>query len=411
LIEEKMADGRGKEAEVLRRRGFGRKDEVAPELDSAYGSRLIRWIREQGNRLQLGRVTVLLAKEFGFCYGVERAIDYLYETRREFPGRRIYLLGEIVHNPYVNEKARAMGIEILDGRRQLQMDFSRIRPEDVVVLPAFGAREETVQKLRQRGCIIVDTTCGSVLSVWKRVEQYARKGFTTVVHGKFAHEETQATLSRVQKFPGAKFVVVKDKKEAGILCDAIRGVISAEVFLERLGAHASPGFDPGTDLAKIGIANQTTMLRSESMEIAAMIRAALADRYGECAVDEHFLNFDTICSATEDRQQAVVELIQQEHPDRMLVVGGFGSSNTGHLAEIASRFIPAYHVEGPQDLINAREIRTRDSRTRKVVVLQDWLPEGTCRIGLTSGASTPDSILAGVIKRLSELVGAPIPQV
>ncbi len=387
----------------IHRRGFGRKKEVAALVADEFGSALITYLQSHDYALSVGELQIYLAREFGFCYGVERAIDYAFQTRRQFPDRRIYLIGEIVHNPFVNRQMRAMGIEILDGQKQEEMDFSFLTPEDVVVFPAFGVKHATVQRLRERGCVLVDTTCGSVIAVWKRVEKYAREGYTTVLHGKFQHEETQAILSQVAKFPGAKYVVVRDRDEARLICEVISGERSASDLLEKLGAHASPDFDPARDLQRLGFANQTTMLRGESLQIAEMLREAMRRRFGEAELQQRILSFDTICSATQDRQDAVLELIAQKQPHLMLIVGGFQSSNTGHLAEIAAEHLPAYHIEDAECLLSAREIKYRDPRTKRVQVAEDWLPEGRVKIGLTAGASTPNRKLGEVILRLFAL--------
>ena len=389
----------------INRKGFGLKQEVRGALDRDYGSGLIGYFLQQEYELRLGNLTLLLAQEFGFCYGVERAIDYAYQTRRRFPDRRIFLIGPIVHNRFVNRQLEEMGITILDGFQQDDMDFSFLQPEDVVVFPAFGVKQHTVERLKKTGCVLVDTTCGSVISVWKRVEKYAREGYTTLIHGKYHHEETQATCSHVGKYPGAKFLVVLNREETQLVCDVIRGAQPAKVLLERLGPHASPGFNPETDLQKIGVANQTTMLSSESLEIARMLREALRKRYGERELSKRFLSFDTICSATQDRQDAVVALVTRKKPDLMLVIGGFQSSNTGHLAEIAGRLVPTYHIEDAGCLISRREIRFREPLTGRLRSAKDWLPGGPVRIGLTAGASTPNVKIAEVVWRLAELSG------
>src|SRR5574341_216546 len=210
------------------RRGFGLKQEIAGELSGAYHSRLVDRIRADGYRLSAGGLTIVLAKEFGFCYGVDRAVEYAYESRRKFPQKRIFLVGEIIHNPHVNGRLEGLGILILAPGAK-GFDFSPIREDDVVLLPAFGVTVRDFARLREIGCVLVDTTCGSVLNVWKRVERYAQDGFTAVVHGKHVHEETKATASQVSKYPGGKYLVVRDMAETEILCRFIeRGDNAAE---------------------------------------------------------------------------------------------------------------------------------------------------------------------------------------
>src|SRR5687768_17598136 len=257
------------------RKGFGLKAAVQDELATDYDGRLVDLLRTRDYALTAGDVTVRLAKEFGFCYGVERAVEYAYQTRRKFPDRRILLVGEIIHNPHVNSKLRGMGIEILEPDAEGVFDFSGVRPEDVVILPAFGVTMAAFDALRATGCVLVDTTCGSVLNVWKRVESYARDGFTALIHGKHYHEETRATASQVLKYPGGHYLIVRDMSEARLVCDFIEGRADTEALMSRLGHATSPDFDPARDLQRIGVANQTTMLARESLAIAAEVGAAV----------------------------------------------------------------------------------------------------------------------------------------
>ncbi len=387
------------------RKGLGLRKNIAPQLRRDYASGLVTFVKGHGNRLTAGGLTLLLAREFGFCYGVERAVDYAYQTREKFPDHRIFLVGDMIHNPFVNRQLREMGIRILPVPEAGREDYSFIQQEDVVVLPAFGVPLHTLQRLKQRGCILVDTTCGSVISVWKRVEEYARDGFTVLVHGKAKHEETRATVSRARAHPGGKYLVVLNKQEARLVCDQILGRADQQAFFQRFKLAMSPGFDPARDLRKIGLANQTTMLKSESLEIADMIRQAMIRRYGEENLVAHFRTFDTVCTATQDRQDAVLELVTREKVDLMLVVGGFQSSNTGHLTEIAAQFVPTFHIESADFLLSPSAIRHKDPVTGEVKETQNWLPTSPVRIGITSGASTPNSILGEVIERLFALRG------
>src|SRR5688572_27746096 len=326
------------------RKGFGLKTEIAGQLTADYHSRIVDAVRSNDYRLQVGSLTFRLAREFGFCYGVDRAVEYAYETRTKFPGRRLFLVGEIIHNPHVNQKLRDMGITLLAHREDGEFDFSGVTPDDVVIMPAFGVTIRDFERLRGIGCVLVDTTCGSVLNVWKRVESYARDGFTAIIHGKHYHEETKATASQVMKYPQGRYLVVFDMDEARLVCDFIEHGGDSAALRERFAAATSPGFDFDRDLARVGVANQTTMLSGESLAIAEEVRRSMVRRHGDAA-GEYFRSFDTICSATQERQDAVVALLE-EPLDVMVVVGGYNSSNTCHLAALVrSRGVPVFHIE------------------------------------------------------------------
>ncbi len=349
-----------------------------------------------------GRVKLFLAEEFGFCYGVDRAIDYAYQTRAQFPDRRIFLTNEIIHNPRVNTELSEMGIEFLPPLAGGSCDVSGLSNKDVVLMPAFGTTVELQKKLEDIGCVIVDTTCGSVMSVWKRVESYSRDGFTSVIHGKYNHEETLATSSRALKYPAGKYLVVRDKAEAQKVCDYIEGRGNPDVFLKEFSWCASEGFNPDRDLEKVGCANQTTMLSTESLEIANMLKDSIAKRYGEASLPARFRHFDTICSATQDRQDAVMRLMQKKI-DLMLVVGGYNSSNTGHLAEMSAEYCPSYHVKDASCLKSADEIEYKVIFKEDIRVATNWLAKGDLKVGITAGASTPNRVIEEVIQRLFEL--------
>ena len=378
------------------------KEAVAGELAAAYDSSVVDQVRASGYHFAAGRLTLHLAREFGFCYGVDRAVDYAYQARRRFPGRNVFLTGEIIHNPHVNQRLRDNGIRFLsdpDERRET------LGADDVVILPAFGVTVEEMAQLVAQGCTLVDTTCGSVLNVWKNVTRYAQDGFTAIIHGKVKHEETRATASQALKFPRGRYLVVLDKAEAGVVCEYIRHGGDREAFITRFGAASSPGFDPDVDLVHVGCANQTTMLMSESLEIGEMVGAAIADRYGADARPQHFRAFDTICSATQERQDAVTALLDQQALDLMLVVGGYNSSNTCNLARICADRISTFHIADPGCLISADEIHHRPvgapSTTRgRELTTQGWLPSGKVTVGLTAGASTPNNIVGQIIKKL-----------
>ena len=389
------------DTEVIRK-SFGLKEEVRPELEAAYHSPLIDRIKENGFQCRAGRIRLRLAQEFGFCYGVDRAIDYAYETRRKFPGRRIFLTNEIIHNPQVNRKLQEIGIRFLFGPYAGGIPADDLRPEDVVIIPAFGTTLKDLAGLQSRGCILVDTTCGSVMSVWKRVESYARDGFTSVIHGKYDHEETQATSSRAVQYPRGKFLIVRDKTQAQKVCGYIEGRGNRSAFLNEFAKAVSPGFDPDRDLAAIGCANQTTMLSSESLEIAKMLQEAMCRRFGREELAGRFRHFDTICSATQERQDAVMKLVR-EGMDLMIVVGGYNSSNTGHLVEMSLEFCPAYHVKSAGGIVSKRLIRHKKAFSPEVIETGDWLPEGPVTIGVTAGASTPNRVIEEVIQKIIEI--------
>ena len=382
------------------RKGFGLRAEVEENLASDYTGQLVDWLRAHDYTLEAGGVTIRLAKEFGFCYGVERAVEYAYQTRKKFPERRIFLAGEIIHNPHVNDKLRAMGIVIVDARPE-GFDFSAVRPADVVLLPAFGVTIGDFERLRAIGCVLVDTTCGSVLNVWKRVESYARDGFTSLIHGKYYHEETRATASQVSKFAGGRYLVVRDLVEARVVGEYIEGRGDRDAFIEQFARGSSTGFDPDRDLARIGVANQTTMLAKESLAVAELIGKSMETRHGATHRAEHFRTFDTICSATQDRQDAVLALLD-EPLDVMLVISGYNSSNTMSLAAICAARVPTFHIGDSECIDPARgTVRHQPIGTKTEAETASWLPrEGAVRVGLTAGASTPNNKIGDAVARV-----------
>ena len=383
---------------AINRRGFGLKDNVAETLAQEYKSELVNSLREHGSALRFENLQILLAKEFGFCYGVDRAVDYAYETRMKFPDRMIYITTEIIHNPRVNRKLKEMGIRFLSGGGSDNCDFSDVKNDDVVILPAFGASAEDMDRLLKIGCTLVDTTCGSVMNVWKRVERNAKDNFTSLIHGKYYHEETIATSSRALNFNGS-YLVVRDEKEVAIICDFIHGNSSKESILSHFDKAVSPGFDPDKDLQRVGIANQTTMLSSESMHISDMIQKAMGVRYGQENLEHHFRAFDTICSATQERQDAIIELGEKK-PDLIIVVGGYNSSNTNHLSEIGTRFAPTFHICESDCIVSNTEIRHKLPNESEEIITNNWLPNGPLTVGVTSGASTPDKVVEETILRI-----------
>jgi 4-hydroxy-3-methylbut-2-enyl diphosphate reductase len=394
------------------RKGLDLKHEVAPLLAESYHSALVQAIKANQYRFESGRLVVHLAREFGFCYGVDRAVDYAYQARRRFPDRRVFLTGEIIHNPHVNAQLREQGIRFLSDPDE---NPAAVTAGDVVILPAFGVPVDELQRLSATGCTLVDTTCGSVLNVWKNVSRYAREGFTSIIHGKYWHEETRATASQALQTPGGHYLVLLNTAEAALVCDYIRDSAQPhssrrERFLTQFGAASSSGFDPDLHLQRVGCANQTTMLSTESLAVGEMVRQAMRDRYGEAELPSRFRAFDTICSATQDRQDAVIQLLHEQPLDLMVVVGGYNSSNTCNLARICANTVPTYHVADPSGLVSATEVRHRDVDDHMERVTTGWLPaEGPVRIGLTSGASTPDNLVETAIRALERFT-TPAPE-
>jgi 4-hydroxy-3-methylbut-2-enyl diphosphate reductase len=389
-------------ASLIFRKGLDLKHAVAGMLADNYHSSIVEQVKADDFTHRAGRLTVHLAREFGFCYGVDRAVDYAYQTRQRFPDRRVFLTGEIIHNPHVNDKLRAMGIRFLTDAGE---SADALTAEDVVILPAFGVTVAMLEQFDRRGCTMIDTTCGSVLNVWKNVRRYAEGGYTSIIHGKVWHEETQATASQAVQY-GGKYLVVFDRPETEVVCDYIRRGGDREAFMKRFDKAASSGFNPDSDLRRIGLANQTTMLMTESLEIGEMIRAAMRDRYDDLALAEHYQAFDTICSATQDRQDAVVALLRDKTVDLMIVIGGYNSSNTANLARMCQASRPTFHIADPDCLVSPQEIRHRPVGAKTEVTAAGWLPrEGPLSIGLTSGASTPDNLVGAAIGRLTEFCG------
>ncbi|TVS04942.1 MAG: 4-hydroxy-3-methylbut-2-enyl diphosphate reductase [Cyanobium sp. PLM2.Bin73] len=378
------------------RRGFGLGDEVAGSLQTAYQSDLVASLRTNGYELRRGRLTVRLAEAFGFCWGVERAVAMAYETRRHYPSERIWITNEIIHNPSVNDHLRTMNVQFIPVEGGVK-DFSEVEGGDVVILPAFGATVQEMQLLNERGCHIVDTTCPWVSKVWNTVEKHKKQAFTSIIHGKVKHEETLATSS----FAGT-YLVVLDLAEAQLVSDYILGKGSRESFMARFASACSPGFDPDRDLVRVGVANQTTMLKSETEDIGKLFERTMLQRYGPAELNDHFLAFNTICDATQERQDAMFALVD-EPLDLMVVIGGYNSSNTTHLQEIAvSRGIRSFHIDTPERIGPGNRITHKPLGSDRELE-EPFLPAGTIRVGITSGASTPDRIVEAVIERLIEL--------
>jgi len=381
---------------------------VQAQVLSHYRSELVERIRANGHILSAGDLTIKLAKEFGFCYGVERAIDLAYAARRAYPDRRIFLLGEIIHNPEVNDQIRRMGIVTIAGKPKDE-EINPLRPDDIVIIPAFGTEVSTRQKLEEKGCLFVDTTCGDVMSVWKRVRQYSKDSVTSIIHGKAWHEETMATSSQARASGNGHYLVVFTLAETDYVCNYIVHGGNKTEFLEKFKGAYSEGFDPDVHLQAIGVANQTTMLRGETEEVQRRLKQAMVQKYGEAEVHKHFRFFDTICGATQDRQDALEKLLC-EPLDLLLVIGGYNSSNTSHLAEMGEAELPTYFIKNATMMVSDRLIRHYDQHKHEEIETRNWLPSGRATVGITAGASCPNNLIEDTIRRLFELRGISVQQ-
>jgi 4-hydroxy-3-methylbut-2-enyl diphosphate reductase len=381
---------------------------VQEQVESHYRSDIVDKVRRKGGIISVGDLTVRLAKQFGFCYGVERAIDLAYAARKVFKDRRLFIIGEIIHNPEVNEQISSLGIKNLMGKDR-KADISDLGPEDVVIVPAFGTELSIQQQIKERGCQIVDTTCGDVMSVWKRVRKYASESATSIIHGKAEHEETKATSSRALGDGKGHYLVVLTLADTDYVCDYIRHGGDKQAFLDKFRGAYSPGFDPDVHLKTIGVANQTTMLRGETEEVQRRIRQAIVDRDGPALGATNFRFFDTICGATQERQDALKELLNVKM-DLLLVVGGYNSSNTSHLAEMGEEKLPTYFVLNASRLLSADRIKHYDIHAKSEVIAENWLRPGPVVVGITAGASCPNNLIEETLIRLFELRGISAPQ-
>ena len=387
------------QSESYHRKGFGHKEEVEGVMKTVYQSSLIQQIRDNQYTLTRDSLTIRLAEAFGFCWGVERAVAMAYETREHFPTERIWVTNEIIHNPLVNQHLQDMNVEfipVVNGNK----DFSVVGVGDVVILPAFGASLQEMQTLNEKGCKIVDTTCPWVSKVWNTVERHKKKSCTSIIHGKYSHEETVATSSFADKY-----LIVLNLEQAEYVADYILNGGSKTAFLEKFNRACSVGFDPDKDLDYIGIANQTTMLKSETEQIGKLFERTMMKKYGPDQLNQHFQSFNTICDATQERQDAMLDLVD-EPLDLMIVIGGFNSSNTTHLQEMAiERQIPSYHIDSVERILSATEIEHKPLG-KPIEIANNWLPEGQLLVGVTSGASTPDKAVEDIIEKLFELKAA-----
>ena len=377
---------------------------VQAQVLSHYRSELVEHVRANGCVLSAGGLTVKLAKEFGFCYGVERAIDLAYAARKYFPPEKpIYLLGEIIHNPEVNDQIRNMGIQIISAK-PTEEDMTRLAAGDVVMIPAFGTEVATRQRLEEKGCVLVDTTCGDVMSVWKRVRQYSKDAVTSIIHGKAWHEETKATSSQARAYGSGHYLVVFNLAETDEVCKYILNGGDKREFLEKFKGAYSTGFDPDLHLQAVGVANQTTMLRGETEEVQRLIKKTMIQKYGAAEIDKHFRFFDTICGATQDRQDALEKLLS-DPPNLLIVIGGYNSSNTSHLAEMGEARLHTYFIKNAAKMESDKLIRHYNQHKKQEVETADWLPAGKITVGITAGASCPNNLIEDTIRRLFELRG------
>jgi 4-hydroxy-3-methylbut-2-en-1-yl diphosphate reductase len=375
------------------RKGFGHQADVAIVLESEYQSNLIQEIRDRNYTLTRGDVTIRLAESFGFCWGVERAVAIAYETRQHFPTEQIWITNEIIHNPSVNQRLREMNVNFIQVDNGVK-NFDIIDSGDVVILPAFGASVQEMQLLNDKGCTIVDTTCPWVSKVWNTIEKHKKKDYTSIIHGQYKHEETVATSSFADKY-----LVVLNLAEANYVADYILNGGDRSEFLTKFSKAYSAGFDPDLDLERVGIANQTTMLKTETEAIGKLFERTMMKKYNTAELNDHFQSFNTICDATQERQDAMFKLVD-EQLDLMVVIGGYNSSNTTHLQEISIEHqIPSYHIDSDVRILADNRIEHKPLG-KELEITENWLPTGKIVVGVTSGASTPDKVVEDAIERI-----------
>lgn len=389
------------------------KSFAIPEIYKSGIIEKIKNIRRQNDKLKkdfsptvldFGPVKFLIARHFGFCYGVENAIEIAYKTIAENEGKKIYLLSEMIHNPDVNDDLLAKGISfIMDTKGKQLIEWDEIQENDVVIVPAFGTTLEIQERLKQKGIdpYEYDTTCPFVEKVWKRASQIGQQDYTIVVHGKPNHEETRATFSHSKA--DAATIVIKNIEEAKELAQFIKQEKTVEEFYQTFNGRYSEGFDPEKHLSRIGVVNQTTMLASETQGISDYLKTVLVDHYqlSKETISNHFADTrDTLCYATNDNQNATMALIEHK-ADFAIVAGGYNSSNTSHLVELCEEKLPTYFIESSQNIIDKNSITHFDLHIKKEKLTNKYFPEEEqTTIILTCGASCPDSVVEGILEKL-----------
>jgi len=360
------------------------------------------------SEIDLGTLKVKLARHFGFCFGVENAIEIAYRAVEENPGKRVFLLSEMIHNPHVNSDLRARGIDFLqdtEGRELIAL--SELRPDDVVIVPAFGTTVEIFNRLEEMGIDFrqYNTTCPFVEKVWRRGAELGKKGYAIIIHGKERHEETRATFSHISiESPS---LVIREMSEAKELVRYILGEMTEAEFFTFFEGRYSKGFNPERDLRRIGVVNQTTMLASETQAISDVLKQAMCTRYGESTLGDHFADTrDTLCYATSENQGAT-KVLTEQRADFALVVGGYNSSNTSHLVELCEQRLPTYYIQDHEELISVDQIRHLDLGKGETIITTGWLPsdQNPLEVLVTAGASCPDMLVERVVGRLAELAG------
>ncbi|KAL3774448.1 hypothetical protein ACHAWO_004515 [Cyclotella atomus] len=377
---------------------------VEKSMEAQFKSPLVDELKSSNFVIEKEGVTVHLAKDFGFCWGVERSIALAYEAVEHFPGKTVHITNELIHNPEVNDRLHEMNVQFIEKLGEGKKNFDKVGEGDVVILPAFGASFEEMSLLNSKNVDVVDTTCPWVSKVWNTVDNHQRKGLTSVIHGKYGHEETVATTSFCEDY-----ICVKDMKEAEMVADYIVNGGDKEAFLKYFEKAVSKGFDPDTKLQKVGLANQTTMYKKETRAIGQLMQKAIIKKFGPVKAQEHYYEFDTICDATQERQDAIHELVEKSDElglDFILVVGGWDSSNTAHLLEIPQKAgIRSFHIN-KADCIGADNTITH--RTIKGEIVTEKFLENMDKVvlGVTSGASTPDKAVQDSLSQIFLLKAA-----
>lgn len=385
------------------------------KIPNEFRSDLITYIKEkkkssindyQPIKIDLGEIEFVIPSHFGFCFGVENALEIAYKTIFQNPGKRIFLLSEMIHNPDVNRDLMKKGIRfIFDESKKQNILWEELTPDDIVIIPAFGVSVEIEKILSELGVDVTkyNTTCPFVKRVWKRAAELGKNNSTIVIHGKFDHEETKATFSHASL--SAKSLIIRDYEEAVQLCKIITGEILPDDFYKIFNGKFSHGFDATNDLFKIGVVNQTTMLASETEKISKCLRLAMIKKYGEEEIDNHFYNTrETLCYATNNNQTAT-EFLLNEDADFAIVVGGYNSSNTSHIAELLNRKFNLFFIDSSEKIIDKNEIKHYDLEKKSEIITRGYLPSvEKLRIIITSGASCPDSTIENVLLKILSLV-------